>query len=266
MRSLLQRALGPPLERVFRHFEQSVTLEDHQRFAAEIASAYGSGTGVAASDLMTPSLDEEGATSIFDPALFADADWHEAAAATGELRTAAARTWAAIVTGTLTPMDGDRLLEGIARSFAPRLWFLKRGALYGSADLLRALIRVAEAPDAATLAYTRDVCERFLRHLEVRRDDYLPFREHSRPPDAYDELERLRFTAALLDASERFDDPRFLNAALKANDWHWRALRSAEGQRLTRAQPETARLARLHYAHEFERQEALLHARYGSLA
>jgi hypothetical protein len=169
----------------------------------------------------------------------------------------AGRALAALATGALPIDEGDRLLGELARHFAPRLWFPKRGVLYGSANLLRALIRTASAPNSATRDYTREVCDRLLRHLEVRREDYLPFQPDSRPADACDELERLRFTAALLDATELFDDARYLNAALKANDWHLRALRSRS---------ETQGLARLYYLHGFERQEALLRARFGEPA
>ena len=56
----------------------------------------------------------------------------------------------------------------------------------------------------------------------MRREDYLPFRIDARPEDACDELEKLRFTLALLEAAHLFGDARYLNAAMKANDWHSR--------------------------------------------
>jgi hypothetical protein len=98
------------------------------------------------------------------------------------------------------------------------------------------------------------VCERLLRHLEVRGDQALEFRSTAR--EAWQaRLERIRFTHALLDASESFRDLRFLNTALKQNDRHHRELARA-GSGVGRD------LLGVHYAASVARQESLLRRLY----
>ena len=104
--------------------------------------------------------------------------------------------------------------------------------------------------------YTRDICDRLIRHLEVRREDYLPFWAATRPGDASDELEKLRFTLALLDASFHFADDRYLNAALKANDWHFRRL----GSKLPSTREPAGELVAVFYLASLSQQENLVRA------
>jgi len=241
MRGLLQRALGPTVESILRRFEQSVGLEEHAALCARIEAE-------------PPVADEEPAPAGDDaaPAGFDLAEgWDEDGAAVAALAAAAARVHERLRRGDLDPAAGDRLLADVLPGLPPRLWFRQRGALFGTARLLRALLAVADASEARTRDYTRDVCDRLLRHLEVRRDGWLPFRPAGRPAGAWDELERLRFTHALLDACERFGDLRYLNAVLKANDWHHRSLRRAGG-----VDPQQLALARRLYLQSFRRQEA----------
>lgn len=245
MRGLLQRRLGPALEALFRRFEQSVTLAEHEALAARIERE--------------PTVEPEGEASS-GAAAPRDAGWPDQAAAVAAMRAHAAHVLEQLDRGVLDVARGDEILAETVQAFPPRGWFAKQGVVFGSARLLRALIAVADAPDSRTRAYTRDVCERLLRHLEVRRSVWLPFRPCGRPDHAFDEVERLGFTLALLDASERFADHRFLNAALKANDWHYAALR--KHPRGVGALP-FAR-ARKRYVESFRRQEALLQRHFAA--
>lgn len=157
-----------------------------------------------------------------------DSAWDEDPAAREAMRSAATAVLASLRLGSTTTSDAEVLLANLTNTPKPRVWFLKRGVVYGTGELLRSLLALlARKPDAALTDYTRDVCDRLIRHLEVRREDYLPFRPDSRPEGACDELEKLRFTLALLDASRLFGDSRYLNAAMKANDWHYRWLMKA---------------------------------------
>lgn len=248
MRGLLQRVLGPGMEALFRRFEQSVSLEEHRDLAARIAEEAPPPQRTAAPGAPSP-----------PPALASD--WREDPVAVAALREAAARAFARLAADPDAAAAVAPVLAAWADALPARLWFPKRGALFGTGRLLRALIAVADLPDAATRDYTRDVCDRFLRHLEVRRVDYLPFRPHSLAAGDCPEEEKLLFTHALLDASERFGDLRCLNAALKANDWHHRALRSG---RPARQHPEAAARVRHLYLDAFRRQEALMHEAFGS--
>lgn len=328
MRRLLQRTVGPPLEAVFRYFEQTVTLEDHAdlvvRFVSQLARArseypatlwpHAANECIALARAQGLCEREEGASrptsaSLEPPdpgAAFASAfetgaaqeavhlttllrgeifcaarpgsegdesdspamqamqaeEWQEDPAAVNALRVAGTRILAGLRTGRLSRDAADRRLGPLTRGFPPRRWFLARGPLYGSANLLRALIEVA-AGDPAAAAYTRDVCDRLLRHVEVRRADCLRFRVESRPADACDALEKLRFTHALLDASACFGDPRYLNAALKANDWHCQGLSGRGLVGAASGRPETAMLLRLFYVESVCRQEARMREGFG---
>jgi hypothetical protein len=111
---------------------------------------------------------------------------------------------------------------------------LKRGTIYGTGDFLRSMLAILEsAPEGSETArirsYSREVMERLTRHLEVKREDALSFLPASLPDDSNLELERVRFSLALIQASRIFDDPRFLNTALKTNDLHMIRLRNASG-------------------------------------
>jgi len=117
-------------------------------------------------------------------------------------------------------------------------WFTPQKTVYGMSYLLRALIELGawghwpRSPD-----YVAEVAEALLRHVGVRRQQAFPFRPEGLPYDAVPRLERLRWTLALLDAGRFFRDARFLNAALKLNDWHYRAVRAvrANADRMSRS-------------------------------
>ena len=247
MRGFLQERVGPLLESVLRRFEASVSLEEHQALVAKIEAEAG-----------TP-----GETPTFraDAGPPHGAEWQEDAEEVQRLAAHGEGLFGRLTRGELGAEEGDARLAEVAAVFAPRTWFLKRGVLFGTSPLLRALVAVADAPSARTRDYTRDVCDRFLRHLEVRRDGWLPFRACGRPRNACEELERIRFTHALLDASERFDDLRYLNAALKATDWNHAALERG----LAGAHPVDLASARFLYAEGFRRQEALLERHFAEL-
>jgi len=124
----------------------------------------------------------------------------------------------------------------------PREWFLfKRGTYFGSSRLIDFLIHVcaldptnARSPDVREgtdplLVGTVEVLDRLIRHIEVRRGDALGFATNSVAPDDDSLTERLRFAIALIEASEIFQDIRYLNTAMKLVDV---ALKELERQRL----------------------------------
>jgi hypothetical protein len=138
------------------------------------------------------------------------------------------------------------VLQAHAFALEPRGWFLLKGTGYGTAHLLRALLRTVRAsPDHPLASYTREVCDRLIRHVEVRRLQSLAFRREALPVGADPRAERSRFALALVEATETFGDLRYLNTALKLNDWQLRHQRR-------RAASATARL---HYAVAIGRQE-----------
>jgi hypothetical protein len=124
----------------------------------------------------------------------------------------------------------------------PREWFLfKRGTYFGSSRLLDFLIHVcALDPTNARNADVREgtdpllvgtveVLDRLIRHIEVRRGDALDFATNSITPSDDPLTERLRFAIALFEASEIFQDLRYLNTAMKLVDV---ALKELKRQRL----------------------------------
>jgi hypothetical protein len=150
-----------------------------------------------------------------DPASF---DWDTDAGAAVLLREEAPILAGALRAGWAKVDAAGPRLDNWTR-VRPARWFLKKGGVLGCGDLLRALLaRTRDGAPGPEDAYTRDVCDRLLRHLEVKRDDWLPFRAPL--PAAKAERERITFTHALLDAFEIYEDARYLNAALKANEWH----------------------------------------------
>jgi len=154
-------------------------------------------------------------------------------------------------------VGGDALagaLETLTASLEPRRWFLRKGAFYGTAGLLRGLLR---HPEASAADYTRDVCERLLRHVELRGHEALPFRPETLPSDAAPEVERARYGLALVEASRRFGDLRYLNAAIKMADLrHWDLRRRAKRSRSS--------LLVLHHAAAVALQERTMQEELGS--
>jgi hypothetical protein len=130
---------------------------------------------------------------------------------------------------------------------APRQ-IVERGVLVaGSADHLRVLLN--SELDQPTLAWLLEQCERLLRHVETRRQESL-----QKFTPALDKLaacqERHAVTRLFLQIARVRDDLRFLNAALKLNDWAYRAHR--------RLPADDSRLLR--YLGNLVEQQALLNA------
>lgn len=151
------------------------------------------------------------------------------------------------------------LLDGLGEH---RWFLLKRGTIYGTADFLRSMLAILEAsPDGIEkgriATYCHEVVERLTRHLEVKREDALRFDSTSLPEDADQEVERVRFSLALIQASRVFDDRRFLNTALKSNDWHLERLRRTRGHSV-----ELDTLV-LHYMASLTAQETRMHELFG---
>ncbi len=146
--------------------------------------------------------------------------------------------------------DAEHVSELVAqaRALPARRWFLRRGTCYGTGHLLLALLRVVPGPLAP---YTREVCDRLVRHVEIRRRGALAFRPEGLPDGSAPAVERLRFAVALATAARCFGDLRYLNTALKLNDWHRRRL-------LPGRRSGTDSLAALHYVVSIARQESAL--------
>jgi len=142
--------------------------------------------------------------------------------------------------------DAAPVLQAHASALEPHGWFLLKGTRYGTAHLLRSLLRTVRAsPDHSLASYAREVCARLIRHVEVRRRQSLAFRGDVLPIGADPRVERSRFALALVEATEIFGDLRYLNTALKLNDWQLRHQRRREA----------SATARLHYAVAIGRQE-----------
>ncbi|MBW2270501.1 MAG: hypothetical protein JRH16_18200 [Deltaproteobacteria bacterium] len=153
---------------------------------------------------------------------------------------------AASLSSSAAPRAFAAPLRAHAEAFEPRQWFLRRGVRYGTSQLLRSLLRASGGQHLPDLApYAREVCDRLMRHVEVRRQDCLPFEANSLPNDAEPIVERLRFAIALVEAAWAFEDLRYLNSALKLFDWSLDSVRRGA----------VSRAASLHYAVGIGRQE-----------
>ena len=75
----------------------------------------------------------------------------------------------------------------------------------------------SHSSDEQLIEYLKLVCESMLKRMEIRREIIL-CSEASNKNLSFLLLEQLRFNIALFEISELFDDLRFLNAGMKAND------------------------------------------------
>jgi hypothetical protein len=126
--------------------------------------------------------------------------------------------------GSIRVEDATDILSAVMENLPGKDWFPSTGAIYGTSYVLRSFLALRDRPRVFA-DYARDVSERLLRHLEVRRHRALQFRTESVPVDASYLLERIRFTLSILDAADLYCDARYLNAVLKANDWHYGSVR-----------------------------------------
>ena len=105
-------------------------------------------------------------------------------------------------------------------------WVSPNGPPYGTSSVLLSFLSLAfpEGP-CEIRGYTAQVMERLLRHVEIRRKLALQFPEDNLHRTTSALLERIRFTLAMLKAARLCRDLRYLNAALKLNDWTYREVR-----------------------------------------
>ncbi|MEN8182917.1 MAG: hypothetical protein ABFS46_10330 [Myxococcota bacterium] len=270
MRRALDRALGPAVERVLRRFEQNVDPAEHRRLATRLAGSHAfqerpASLGVHDAESLGLRMDRvrdeaSAAARLLHLGTLSPPATSPEGALDAELAGVQARfleagnddpAARALCLVVLAGLRRGEVGIGAAHDVAwrtamgiePKRWFLRRGVVFGTSNLLRILLGSGTEHET----YTAEVCERLLRHVEVRRDDALLLR--SGPDQPFEaRLERLRFTHALLDAAARFRDLRFLNAALKLSDRHHRELAGAP----------RGDLLGLHYAAGVARQEALL--------
>jgi hypothetical protein len=105
-----------------------------------------------------------------------------------------------------------------------------KGIAVGIGDILLALLD-SDLPEAA--AFLQPALESLLRHVETRRKDCLPLSPEGPVEAAW--MEKHAVAILFARASRRRRDLRFLNAAMKMNDWAYPVhRRSPVGPRLVR--------------------------------
>ena len=110
------------------------------------------------------------------------------------------------------------IMSRLTMSMRPEDWFRSGEAIYGSSFMLRALLMLCRVGFRDQLVgYVDCVRESLLRKVEIRRESIFKF-EGCMLKDSSMILEQVRFVLAILEISVIFDDLRFLNAGLKAND------------------------------------------------
>ena len=101
---------------------------------------------------------------------------------------------------------------------SPQNLFSTDKVFYGLSFLLRSLVILCSTSYRDYfIEYLEDIRESLLRRMEIKREIYL-CSEEFKNNDVFAILEQLRFNIAVIEISILFNDPRFLNAGLKAND------------------------------------------------
>ena len=109
------------------------------------------------------------------------------------------------------------IMSRIISKCPPHELFRAGKVIYGFSFLLRSLVFLGSTSFRDQfIDYLEIVRESLLRRMEIKREILLCSEDHNNSTFAV--LEQLRFIIAVLEISILFDDPRFLNAGLKAND------------------------------------------------
>lgn len=245
MRATVGKLIKPTFDAVLARFDQTTDVESHRaqvdrligetRAAGNTSDAFEfvanriSSSGEADADLFArwfevdpgnPAGAETDPTP--DTTAFVEDAWSESPATT---RRAA---WARLAQPTASSDE----IEAVLEAFPPKRWFVfKRGVFLGSATLLAFFVRWAGTEGSAakhadirrtgtlSLQGVVDVLDRLIKHIEVRRNEALPFHPGAESLDeAEARIERLRFAMVLIEASCVFDDLRYLNTGLKLVD------------------------------------------------
>lgn len=139
----------------------------------------------------------------------------------------------------------------------PVQWVPPQRIQYGCSLALRGalfLTRLGDE-DRAIESFTRDLAERIMRRIELKRAGAFSFHVPPQLADPRPLLEQQRLTYGLLEASFTFGDARFLNTALKANDLVHRSL----ARRFSAATADCSALSNvIFYCASVQAQEALL--------
>jgi hypothetical protein len=110
------------------------------------------------------------------------------------------------------------IISTIISKFPPDDWFSSTTVIYGLSFLLRSLIFLcSHSSDEQLIEYLKVVCGSMLKRMEIKREIMLCSEAYNKNM-SFLLLEQLRFNIALFEISELFDDLRFLNAGMKAND------------------------------------------------
>jgi hypothetical protein len=97
-------------------------------------------------------------------------------------------------------------------------WFRPFGLIYGTSFMLRALLILYDSDYRYLfIDYLYVLCESLLRRVEIKKEQILPF-DVKKGSSLSGLLEHLRYIVAILEISVVYNDVRFLNAAMKAND------------------------------------------------
>ncbi len=146
--------------------------------------------------------------------------------------------------------------SGALAALPPRSWFLfKRGTFFGSSTLLMSLVRMRAIVGQNELDPTvREVLDRLIRHIEVRRNEALGFATGAPIESSAALAERLRFALCLIEASAAFADLRYLNTAMKLVDRSSLEIQKA----LEKTTPGAIEIPALGYLIAFAAQEARL--------
>ena len=152
---------------------------------------------------------------------YRSAPWEDSRVDVAAARPLTAVIFCGLKAGFVTPDQAGPLLLKQIGNLTPDDWFYPEGILYGSSFLLRSLLTLSQVKwQGLSVDYIKEVSERLLQVIEIKRQRAFEFRMKSVPKDASYPLERLRFTLALFEAAGVFNDIRFLNAGLKMNDWN----------------------------------------------
>ena len=123
---------------------------------------------------------------------------------------------------------GQPLYEDVAKSEfqAETGWFGRQGLTPGAGQELDRLDSQGESRQVS------EILEKLLRHVEVKREKSLgKFTQSLTPAQAW--LERCNVSILFSRAARRHHDLRFLNAALKMNEWYFQKIGNSRSPEIT---------------------------------
>ena len=114
--------------------------------------------------------------------------------------------------------EASTIVSKLILTLPPNKWFYSGKVIYGTSFFLRSLLLICKTNSRDQIFdYTNKVGELLLRRMEIKKEKIFYFEKHLQRKESLI-IEQMRFILAILEISSIFDDLRFLNAALKAND------------------------------------------------